>query len=384
MTDYCHPQGCTRNSNILKILFFIESLRAGGKERRLSELLRSLKGDGLYELELVLTQPDIHYKEVRNLGIKIHVIPRKWLKKDPRLFFSFFSIAKKFRPDIIHVWGHMPAVYALPAKIILGIPMINNEIADSAPGKFLLAKNTVFRFSDLIISNTRAGLTEYKAPARKSLVIYNGFRSERAQSLEDPGIVKKKLNITTPFIAAMVASFHNYKDYPTFIKAALTILKKRSDITFLCIGDKDHASIKNMVPEDFRNHILFPGKIQEVESVMNACTVGVLTTDIRFHGEGISNALLEFMALKKPVIATDFGGTRELIKHQHSGYLIPAYDDLTLSDKIEELCDNPELAGYLGENGKNTAESVFNMDSMTTGFKEVYQRFNEDTKKVFI
>ena len=372
------------NPNILKILFFIESLRAGGKERRLSELLRSLKGDGLYELELVLTQHSIHYKEVQDLGIPINVIQRKWIKKDPRLFFSFFRIAKKFKPDIIHVWGHMPAVYAIPAKIILRIPMINNEIADSAPDKFLLAKDIVFRFSDLIISNTKAGLKEYKAPARKSLVIYNGFRSERAQSLENPEIVKKKLNITTPFIAAMVASFHDYKDYPTFIKAALNILEKRSDITFLCIGDKDHSHIKNMVPVHFKNQILFTGKIQEVESVMNACTMGILTTDIRFHGEGISNALLEFMALKKPVIATDFGGTRELIKHQHSGYLIPAFDYRALSEKIELLADRPELTRYLGENGKNTVESVFTMESMTTRFKEVYQRFSEDSKKVFI
>lgn len=368
----------------MRILFFIESLRAGGKERRLSELLRSLKREELYQIELVLTKHSIHYSEIQNLDIKIHVTERKWLKKDPRLFFSFFRIAKRFKPDIIHVWGHMPAVYALPAKIILGIPLINSEIADSAPGKFLLAKNTVFKFSDLIISNTQAGLNEYKVPAGKSLVIYNGFRSERAQGLEDPEIVKKRLKITTPFIASMVASFHNYKDYPTFIKAALRILEQRSDITFLCIGDKDHTHIEKMVPEHFRNLILFTGKMLQVESVMNTSTVGVLTTDIRFHGEGISNALLEFMALGKPVIATDFGGTRELIRHEHSGFLIPAFDSDTLSEKIQLLTDRPKFAHYLGENGKKIVESKFTMEAMTTGFIEVYQRFCKEGKKVFI
>jgi glycosyltransferase involved in cell wall biosynthesis len=368
----------------LKILFFIESLRAGGKERRLAELLRTLRKDEEYNIELVLTQHSIHYNEVTSLGIKIHIIPRKWLKKDPLLFLRFFWIAKKFNPVIIHVWGHMPAVYAIPAKIILGIPLINNEIADSAPAKFLLAKNTVFRFSDVIISNTKAGLTAYTAPAEKSLVIYNGFHLDRRQNLENPDTIKKKLKISTPMAAAMVASFHDYKDYPTFIKAAIHILEKRSDITFLCIGDRDSTKIKNMVPERFRDRILFTGKIHPVESVMNICAMGVLMTDTRLHGEGISNALLEFMALSKPVIATDFGGSRELIKNGHSGYLIPAFDDTALAEKIELIADTPELAEYLGENGKKTVESGFTMEKMNAGFREVYQRFEKDCKKAFI
>lgn len=260
--------------------------------------------------------------------------------------------------------------------------MINSEIADSAPGKFLLAKNTVFRFSDLITSNTEAGLKTYGAPSEKSIVIYNGFRSSRGQNLKNPDLIKKKLKISTPFAAAMVASFHEYKDYPTFIKAAILILEKRSDITFLCIGDRDYSHIQKMVPKQFSSQILFTGKIHQVETVMNICTMGVLMTDTRLHGEGISNALLEFMALKKPVIATDFGGTKELIKNGHSGYLIPAFDYITLAEKIELIADSHELAEYLGKNGKKTVESKFSMERMHTAFKEVYQLFDATNKKV--
>ena len=124
----------------MRILFFTENLRAGGKERRIVELLKYLKANGRFEVELVITRNIIHYEEIHSLGIPIHLIERKWLKKDPRLFYMFYRVAKKFQPDIIHVWGHMVAVYAVPTKILLNVPMINNEIADATLNKKLIGR----------------------------------------------------------------------------------------------------------------------------------------------------------------------------------------------------------------------------------------------------
>ena len=80
----------------MKILFYIESLNSGGKERRLVELIKGLSKYPDIEMELVLTRDYIHYKEISDTGIKIHFNIRKGLKKDPRLFFKFYKIAKKF------------------------------------------------------------------------------------------------------------------------------------------------------------------------------------------------------------------------------------------------------------------------------------------------
>ena len=92
----------------MKILFFIESLRAGGKERRIVELLKGLKQFPDISIELVLTRNEIHYQEILQLDVPIHIIERKFLKKDPRLFFKFFRLAKKIKPDMVKMPFPLP------------------------------------------------------------------------------------------------------------------------------------------------------------------------------------------------------------------------------------------------------------------------------------
>lgn len=359
---------------MVKVLFFIESLRSGGKERRAVELMRRLKLDGRFHLEVVLTRNEIHYEEFRQLGIRWQVIPRKIFKKDPRLFFLFFAIALRFRPDIIHVWGHMPAVYAVPAKLLLGIPLLNSEIADAKPPKTLLARKLVFRISNRIIANTSAGLTAYAAPLEKSTVIHNGFDFRRIADLTLTPIVKERLGITTRYAVAMVASFSTNKDFTTFIRAALIVLQQRPDVTFLSIGAGNDSPYRQLVPEDQRKQMLFTGKQSNVEEIMNACDIGVLTTDTRFHSEGISNALMEFMALGKPVIATADGGTLELVKPETNGMLIPPFDPSGLAGKIRHLLDNASLRNKMGAAAATTVRNEFNMESMAGKFISEYFR----------
>lgn len=359
----------------MKIIVFTENLRAGGKERRITELLKALRDDKRFEFEVVLTRGNIHYKNFLDLGIPVHILERKWIKKDPRIFFMFFRLMLRLKPQLIHVWGHMPAVYALPTKLLLGIPMINSEIADSAPQKKLLAKNLVFRFSDVILSNTHVGIKSYKAPDSKSKVIYNGFCFSRIQNLIAPEAIKAKFRINTPFTVGMVASFLINKDYETFVQAAIDILNYRRDITFLCIGDGDSTHIQATISEGLKEFILFPGKQSAVEKIMNVCNVGVLTTNIRAHGEGISNSLLEFMALGKPVIATRFGGTTELIQDQENGFLIDAFNPGQLSERIIHLIDQPEQSGKIGAAARSTIKSKFSIEQMTERFISEYLPF---------
>ncbi len=359
----------------MRILFFTENLRAGGKERRIIELLKNLKSAGDVQIELVLTKNIIHYEEIYDLNIPIHLIERKFTKKDPSLFFKFFKIAKAFKPDIIHVWGHMVAVYAVPTKMLLGIPLINNEIVDSTQNTRLLGKNIVFKASDRIIANTYAGLKAYNAPMEKSAVIYNGFSFNRLKQIESAGAVREKFGIKTPHIVGMVASFLDYKDYNTYINAALEIVKRRKDISFLCIGDGDDSAYKKMVPDDAKDHILFLGRQSKVESIMNICDIGVLTTNIHFHGEGISNALMEFMALEKPVITTSFGGSVELVDENETGYLIEPFNSLQLADRIIYLIDNEPERQRLGKNAHSTIVEKFSLENMVRLFRKEYDRF---------
>jgi glycosyltransferase involved in cell wall biosynthesis len=356
----------------MRVLFFTENLRAGGKERRIIELFKYLKKHGGYQIELVITKNIIHYQEVYSLGIPIHLIERKWTKKDPLLFFKFYRIAKRFKPDIIHVWGHMVAVYAVPTKILLGIPLINNEIVDATQNEKLIGKGIVFKVSDRIIANTYAGLKAYDAPMDKSRVIYNGFTFDRIKDLDHPEAVRTRFEIKTTFVVGMVASFLKFKDYDTYLKAAFRVLEKLPDTTFLCIGDGDDSEYRASIPVDLKPKILFLGRQNRVESIMNICDIGVLTTNIKYHGEGISNALLEFMAVEKPVITTNFGGSAELVEHGVSGFLIDAFSIEQLEEKLIYLLDHESERVGMGKRGHQIVKEKFSMEAMFNSFQEEY------------
>ena len=88
----------------MKILFFIETLRSGGKERRLIELLIYLTKTQIISSART-DRNEIHYDYVKDLGIPIEII-KGIPEKDPSLFFRFYKIAK-IQSDIIHSWGTM-------------------------------------------------------------------------------------------------------------------------------------------------------------------------------------------------------------------------------------------------------------------------------------
>ncbi len=355
----------------MKILFFIESLRSGGKERRLVELIKGLAKNPDIEMEIVLTKEEIHYTDVLATNIKIHyTVRKKGLKKDPRIFYKFYKVAKKVKPDVIHVWGNLVAIYAIPAKVLLRIPMVNSQIADAPEniGNSILSHRLSFPFSDKILANSYAGLRAYSAPEKKSSVIYNGFDFTRVSNIENKSSIRNNFNITTKLVVGMVASFSDMKDYTSYIQAANKILKNTKEVTFLCIGSGDDSVYQQMVAIENIGRVLFLGKQNNVENIMNICDIGVLST----YTEGISNALLEFAALGKPVVTTFGGGNIELVDHEETGYLVNQKSPEKLAEKIEILLKDKKKRVEFGGKAKEKVFQQFSIENMISDFTNTY------------
>lgn len=153
--------------------------------------------------------------------------------------------------------------------------------------------------------------------------------------LQKKSEVRKKFNLFKEKVVGMVATFSDFKDYETFISAARMTLQKRNDVTFLAIGDgKNLEMCRKMARGSLSDKIIFLGRQRDVESIVNIFDVGVLLTNIKTHVEGISNSIMEYMALGKPVVATNGGGTPELVIDGETGYLIPQKSEESLIEKI--------------------------------------------------
>ena len=275
----------------------------------------------------------------------------------------------------------MTALIALPTAIMLRKKLFNSMITDAPAhirpwSKAWIRSKITFPFSDAISANSLAGLKSYRTPLKKSFCIYNGFNFTRLDNLVDKRTILSRFEITTPKIVGMVAEFAPRKDYPTYIRAALSIARARNDVTFVAVGDGPSLNdCKKLVGEEFQERIRFLGSQNDVESIVNIFDVGVLTT----FTEGISNSILEYMALGKPVVATDGGGTREIVEDRITGYLIQPFDYAILAEKLLFLLDHDDVARTLGEAGRSCIQKKFRIDSMVNSFVDLYKKLTEAT-----
>lgn len=358
----------------MRILFFLESLHGGGRERRAAELilyLRELYGSDA--IEVVVTEEEIHYEEISGSGIRIHVLKRK-TKYDPRIFSKFYGICRDFKPDLIHSWGKMSTFYSIPAKIISGVPLVASLIADTlnTSGKnsrygYLFRLNTFF--SDRVLSNSQAGLDTYGVDPGKSRVIYNGVRLSRFITSFDTEVTRKEFGIDTPYVVIMVATFSRYKDYDLFVNTAKTTMKRRNDVTFLAVGDgPDFNRIKARVENEKVTNVVLAGRRKNVERFIAASDIGLLCT----FSEGISNSIIEYMASGIPVIASDIiGGSRELVLEGVTGYCTGRSPEI-ISGHINRLLDDPKLRKSMGMKGKERIEKNFSIARMGEEFISLY------------
>ncbi|MFT6320620.1 MAG: glycosyltransferase involved in cell wall biosynthesis [Granulosicoccus sp.] len=363
----------------MKILMLIDSLVKGGRERRLIKLLKFFSASPDIEVGLVIFSKKVEYEEIYDLDVKLHFLERK-PAKDPRVFSRFYKICKSERPDIIHSWGTMPSVYAIPAVKLLGIKFLNANIAD-APLKMSIWDERYFRahltfpFSDMIVGNSNAGLKSYGAPLRKSQSVYNGFDFKRVANLEDKDKVRRQFNILPGKVVGMVGGFFDRKDFDTFVEAACLYLRESQDTTFMAIGDGPNlARCEAKVPDEFKDRILFPSMVHGVESLANVFDIGVLCTNTKVHGEGIFNSILEYMVLEKPVVATKGGGTDEIVVNSETGYLIEPFDPKLLVSKITRLLDDPAMAEEFGRNGKKRVYAKFSLPRMEQDYLKIYRK----------
>tara|TARA_R110002050_G_scaffold300685_1_gene471527 strand:- start:3479 stop:4594 length:1116 start_codon:yes stop_codon:yes gene_type:complete len=364
-----------------KILFYNASLKSGGKERRLIELLTFLKNSGKYELHVVMNYEFIEYEAFLELGIPYQVINKKKGSKDLSVFLKFFKVVKNFKPDLIHTWGFMETCYALPTCKTLNIPLVNSQIASAPPNRSLRTFESFidrinFRFSTITLANSIAGLEAYGLKGNKYSVIYNGVTLNRFDNIRDVKTVKAKYNIKTKFLIVMVGNIAIRKDPIRFIQVANEVLMRRSDVTFLLAGEKvdgDLVAEVEVLAKQNEN-IIVAGKVEHVEELVNASDIGMLFSNAKKHGEGIPNAAIEYMALKKPVIANHAGGTAELVIDKETGFIVKDESDEEIADYIEALLDDPNKRNVMGNCGFQIIKDKFNINLMGSSFEKVYEK----------
>lgn len=371
----------------MKLLFIIHSLKFGGAERQLVELIKGLNRH-IYEVHLIcLDNVSEGYTELLSAeGIEIRYFLRSY-RYDVRPIFSIYRFIREKQIDLVHTFENLGSLFGLLAAKLSGRRVVSSAIRSSKDQnlKQKILKKSFAKCADILVSNSRSGFTNrFNCLRPHYRVVYNGVDFTRFQHEQiDLPSIKNELGLTSSkYIIGMTASLSEYKDQDTLLDAAPLILESFQDTSFLLIGDGPRREIlsKKVRQLGLQKNVIFTGYRNDVERLMQILDVAVLLTNATVILEGISNAIIEAMMVGIPVVASQGGGTDEIVKHNVNGILVPPKDIQKTAEAVIELLKCKPKAKRLAKAAKIFVTEKFSLQRYAKEYEDIYQELSSKLK----
>lgn len=154
-----------------------------------------------------------------------------------------------------------------------------------------------------------------------------------------------------------------YKGHGLLIAAARALVPRWPSLKLFFVGARENPPYEQQLRDDAAGeglsvNVVFTGWRADVHEVAQAMDVLVVPT---MTPEPAALTLLEAMALARPLVASQTGGTPEIVIHEETGLLVPPADPVALASAIERLLENPSLGARLGAAGRHRVEVRFTM-----------------------
>jgi len=373
-------QNANRNDQI-RVLMLIGNLDAGGKERQLIALLKGLKERKHISTIVAVMNPNgLRESEASQFANSLINVSRMFEFDLLSPVIKLVRLGRRENIQVIHTWGSgiWDLVGLMVAKFCR-VPILHGGIRLS-PSR-LDFSNRLTKWSaqkaDAIVANSQSGLQAFGLAADpRSRVIYNGVDMSRFEGLEEYPPEKHE-NL------CMVANFSNKKDHISLVAAMPVILTSFPDARLLLVGHNAGTldAVKAYASEiGVESHVEYITDTLHPEPYIAKSRIGILSTNETVHGEGTANALLEYMALSKPVVVSDNGGNREVVKDGESGFVIKPGSPEEIGKHVNYLLADAVRAQEMGRVGKAILIEKFNMEKMINAYVEIYQALeNQDS-----
>jgi glycosyltransferase involved in cell wall biosynthesis len=172
-----------------------------------------------------------------------------------------------------------------------------------------------------------------------------------------------------------VANMHHpVKGQSDLLLAFREVLQARPEAVLVLVGEGiRRPSLERLARQlgiSARCHFL--GHRRDAPSLLARAAASVSSS----HAEGISNAILEGMATRRPVIATAVGGSPEVVRDGVNGFLVPPGSPPALARRMLDLLADPALRHRFGEQGRGIVEREFSIAQMRNGYDALYQELS--------
>lgn len=326
----------------MKICFLITGLGTGGAERHLLNLVPKLKFE---KFIISLLNLNDFGKQIEKKGIKIYYLGLNKLNL-LSVIIRFRKIIKKENPDILDTYLIHSNLFGRFFGRLFGVKKIIASIRnDYSEFKIL---NFIDRIScklvDLYILNSKSLLNyvhkKNHIPSKKIEIIPNGIDLIKIYSeLNKNNDVRKELGLKSDsFVVLCVSRLYKHKNISILLKAFKLVNK---NIYLVIIGEgPEKKNLKRLLEKlNMCDNIFFLNKRRDVHNIIYNSNVFVLPS-LR---EGMSNVLLEAMALKKICIVSNIPQNRELIKDGFNGFVFDPKNERDLTEKIMRIYKNKNI-----------------------------------------
>lgn len=370
------------NARPKRILFVSPNLAAGGAQRQLINIANGLHRRG-YEVSVFLFYDRGNLK--RSLDKDIKTFPPSSIKflERLRLFWILYGILRLLgvimteKPDLLYSrqWPKIPV--AIMGKI-LRVKTVSVE-GNNLEHTLVLRKRPLLlgirrlcaRLSDKVVANSASLACEVKEVFSLDsdvAVICNGIDIEdiREKSKEEQS--HRWLGTETPLILAMGYLKDDQKGF-SYLLEALEIVNRSKPARLIIIGNGKKEKL-----EELSMKLSIKDKTDFFSTIPNPFPY-VARADIFACSslyEGLSNVILEALALGKPVISTDHKhGANEIIENGKNGILVPIRDPQKMADAILKILEDAELRRSLEKEARKRSEN-FSREKMISGYEKLF------------
>ncbi len=360
-----------------RVLHVIRSLEAGGAERVVVEY--ALHHDvSRYSPEVCCLDTDGRLAgTLRDAGIPVHMLRRR-RRFDFGVLIQLVKLISERGFDVVHSHGSGAMAFALPAGIIARAPVIvrteHNVVYRRSLSRRLLRRLAALR-EDAQIAVSEAvrssHIRDRGAPAERFVTIRNGIAAERLAVPSGRDDIGRSLGVSKSAVVALsVGSLTEQKDYMNLLNAAAIVVAQSPNIVFLIAGggDLEDDLVTTARALGVSDHVRFLGERDDIPLLLRRADIMVNSS----AWEGLPITILEAMAAGVPTVATDVGGTAEVVSGGDCGLVVPSKDPESLAAAILKLAGNSALREQLSSRAREIYLRRYTAEQMTRETEALY------------
>jgi glycosyltransferase involved in cell wall biosynthesis len=366
----------------IKVLDVRDSPWYDGPGRTIIEVATGLKQRDIDISISTFVSPEIHNSDYLDIARKNELVTYEIQESamfDRQVLERILSICQSQGIDIIHSHEFRSNIYGLYAAKKLGLPLISTAhgwIANSVKRKLFAVIDKIFLslFFDRVIavSDSVAGKIYGSRFSKRSIVtVHNTLDTKKYQIAHDNQL-RRQYNIPDDVkLIAKIGRLSPEKRQANLIYCIKRLLDKGHRCCLLLVGvGPDEAELKELVESlNLSDAVVFTGFIKQMQPVYSEVDLVVQASST----EGLPNVILEAMLMRVPVIATDVGGTSEVVSNDQFGTLIEPENDDLLFARIQEFLESPERFNKKLDAAESRIREHFDSDVRLMRMAEIYR-----------